>query len=190
MKGRRPGAIGLAVAFAAAVAVQTVGTQPLRPTATVTAIAEQEDVHAGRTVRLALQVALAEGLHVQSNQPRDPAFIPTVVTIEPPPGVTEVETVYPLATDLTQAGQAAPLAVYGHEFAIGLRVTLERALPDGEIAIPARLRYQACDERLCYPPATARVAWSLRIVPSGTPTPARHADLFDRIAFRPDGARP
>ena len=43
-------------------------------------------VRAGAKVRLALKVALPEGLHTQSDKPRDPTLIPTVLTIDAPAG--------------------------------------------------------------------------------------------------------
>src|SRR5262249_32915165 len=55
--------------------------------------------------RVALKVSLPEGLHTQSDKPRDPNLIPTVLTIEAPEGVTVQEIVWPPATDLKQEGQ-------------------------------------------------------------------------------------
>ena len=43
-----------------------------RPRATVTPFVESDGVHPGSSARVALTVALPEGLHVQSDQPRDP----------------------------------------------------------------------------------------------------------------------
>jgi hypothetical protein len=66
----------------------SIDTQMRRPQANVTRIVETNGVHPGTTSRVALQVSLPDNLHVQSNRPRDPLLIPTVLTIEPPPGVT------------------------------------------------------------------------------------------------------
>ena len=52
--------------------------------------------------RLALKVSLPEGLHTQSNKPRDPLLIPTELTIDAPDGVTVKEIVFPPSTDLKQ----------------------------------------------------------------------------------------
>ena len=60
----------------------------VRPRAEVTPVVERPAVHAGAKVRLALKVALPEGLHTQSDKPRDPNLIPTVLTIKTPAGVT------------------------------------------------------------------------------------------------------
>ena len=169
--------------------------QGVKPTAELTAVAERAGVHAGNRIRLALKVILPAGLHVQANTPRDPLLIPTVLTIDAPAGVRVVETVYPKSTDLTQAGQAVPLAVFDHEFVVGVNVEIGRALPLGDLSVPARLRYQACDDRVCFAPTTVRFAWTLRVVPDGEPTPLQHREIFeegDGALFhrnRPNGDR-
>jgi hypothetical protein len=40
-------------------------------------------------------VRLPQGLHVQSNKPRDPDLIPTDLAVVPPKGATLVDVVYP-----------------------------------------------------------------------------------------------
>src|SRR5580693_4052684 len=112
------------------------GGQLVRPRAAVLPFVESDHVHAGTAVRAALQVSLPEGLHVQSNAPRDPSLIPTVLKIEPPPGITVDEIVYPLPTDLKQIGQDQPLAVFEREFAIGIRLSLAPGLPAGDLSLP------------------------------------------------------
>jgi DsbC/DsbD-like thiol-disulfide interchange protein len=161
--------------------------QPARPKADATPIVETKGVHAGTTVRLALRVALPDGLHVQADKPRDPSLIPTALTIDPPTGVTVVEIVYPKPTDLTQAGQKEPLAVFEQTFTVGVRVSLDRGLLPGDVVVPARLRYQACDKSFCYAPDRVNVPWTVPVVPAGTPTPAQFRDVFDQIRF---SARP
>jgi len=52
--------------------------------ADVTPLVETNGAHAGDTVRTALAVKLPEGLHVQSNKPRDPLLIATELTIDAP----------------------------------------------------------------------------------------------------------
>ena len=160
------------------------------PKADVTPFAAADGVHPGGSVRAAVQVRLPEGLHVNSNTPRDPSLIPVVLTVDPPVGVSVAEIVYPEATDLVQQGADQPLAVYEREFAIGVRLEVARDVPPGDIQVPARLRYQACDERVCYVPATVTSEWTLRIVPSGTSVTSVNGELFDRIRFGSGQAPP
>lgn len=174
----------LAVAGAAAIlASSTLGAQPGRPRADVKPLVESAGVHAGAPVRLALDVSLPEGLHTQSNKPRDPMLIPTVLTIDAPVGVAVSEIVYPEATDLVQAGQKVPLAVFEQRFALGVKVALAASLPPGEIVVPARFRYQACDATTCFAPTREDVKWTLHVVSAAQPTPARFGEIFGKIHF-------
>lgn len=133
---------------------------------------ETKDVRAGSAVQLALTVTLAQGFHVQSNAPRDPSLIPTLLTLLPPAGVTVDEIVFPAASDFKQTGMPQPLAVFSSEFTIAVRVTLAPGVPVGELIVPGHLRYQACDDRACYPPTTASVSWKLVVTgPAGASVP-------------------
>jgi DsbC/DsbD-like thiol-disulfide interchange protein len=155
-----------------------------RPKAEVTPLVDADAVHAGSTVRVALQVALPDGLHVQSNKPRDPMLIPTVLTIEAPAGVTVSEIAYPDPTDFAQAGQKEPLAVFEQRFVVGARLTLDATLATGELIVPARFRYQACDASTCFAPSREETRWTLKVVPSATAVSPRLPEVFDRLKFR------
>jgi thiol:disulfide interchange protein DsbD len=143
----------------------------------------ESDAAAGSSVRAAVQVKLPSTLHVQSNKPRDPSLIPTTLTIDAPPGVRVGEIVFPEASDFTLKGQDEPLAVFGSEFAIGVRFDIAADAATGPIEVPARLRYQACDENLCYAPASATLRWTLNVVPGGTAATKLHGDVLDAIPF-------
>jgi thioredoxin:protein disulfide reductase len=151
------------------------GAQMTRPKADVTPLVEGP-ARAGSPVRLALKVTVPEGLHTQSDKPRDKLLIPTTLTIDPPPGVTITEIVWPEPMDLVQAGADQPLSVFEREFLIGVQLSLAApASASGDLTVPARLRYQACDAKMCYPPTTAEVRWVLRVVPASAaaaPDPA------------------
>jgi len=158
--------------------------QLARPKADVTPLVERDGIRAGTAARVALQVSLPEGLHVQSNKPRDPSLIPTELRVESLSGITVDEIVYPSSTDLEQVGQDQPLAVFEREFAIGVSLALAPTVPVGELVVPVRLRYQACDATVCYAPATAEAQWTLRVIGSAVPVAAaRHPEVFSRIAF-------
>jgi hypothetical protein len=136
--------------------------RPLK--AEVTPVVETDAIRPGSIVRLALKVRLPENVHVQSDKPRDPSLIATVLTVEPPKGITVGGITYPPATDLKQAGQKQPLAVFEREFTIALRLNVASELAPGDIVVPARFRYQACDARVCYPPSTAETQWTITVV--------------------------
>jgi len=147
----------------------------------VTALAERAAVRAGERARVALKVSLPEGLHTQSNQPRDPLLIPTELAIEAPAGVTVEEIVWPPSTDFAQAGQDKPLAVFEREFVVGVELSIA-STASGDVDVPAKLRYQACDANLCYPPQTAEVVWRVHILPASAASPPPDTALASTFA--------
>ena len=149
----------------------------------MTALVERAKASAGETVRAALRVSLPEGLHTQSNKPRDPLLIPTELTIDAPDGVTVKEIVWPPSTDLKQAGQDQPLAVFEQTFAIGVQLDFAASMPPGAVVVPLHLRYQACDANLCYAPSTASAEWKFGITGTGTATGGASDPIFATIAF-------
>lgn len=163
---RRRSRLVAAGALMAAFAIGHPATAQLKPPrAEVTAVALSSPVHPGAGVRLSLKVRLPEGIHVQSDKPKDLLLIPTVLTLKAPAGVVVDRIVYPKATNLAQTGRREPLAVFDGEFTIDARVTLAADVAAGELILPAQLRYQACDASMCYVPARADVQWTLRVAP-------------------------
>ena len=157
----------LAVAVLSALAVVTPHAQLRGVKADITPVVGVS-AHPGGTVRAALVVKLPEGYHVQSNKPRDPLLIPTVLTLDPPAGIAVNEIVYPPSVDATLVGSDQPLAVFERQFAIGVEFTLASTLPLGGHSVPARLRYQSCNDTTCFAPVTAPVQLSLAIVSQTT----------------------
>jgi thioredoxin:protein disulfide reductase len=139
-----------------------VAAQGQRPRAEVTPIVETAPAKAGAAVRLSLKVQLPADVHVQANKPRDPSLIPTVLTITPPAGVSIADITYPPPVPLKQKGRGEPLDVLGPEFTIGVRLTLATNVA-GELVLPAVLRYQACNDAVCFPPARATTEWKIEV---------------------------
>ncbi len=142
--------------------VVTPVAQARRPVAEVAATVDTKSPRPGGTVRLVAHVRLPAGLHVQSNKPRDPDLIPTDLALTVPKGVTLVDVVYPKASDFAIPGFKEPLAVYPNEFEIVTRVRLA-ATATGSIGVPATLRYQACNDSVCFPPSRAAVTWTIAV---------------------------
>lgn len=153
-------------------------------------VAATDAVHAATTVRAALVVKLPETYHMQSNTPRNPLLVPTKLQVETPPGVQVTELVYPAAIDLKQEDVELPLAVFEREFAIGITLAIGAEVAPGALVMPMHLRYQACDDSMCYGPTTVDASWTLKVVPAATALVAQHADLLGRIAFGTGAAPP
>lgn len=140
-----------------------------QPEAELSPLVGQEAIRPGQTMTIELRVKLPEGIHVQSDDPRDPYVIPTVLTFTPPERVTVADITYPAATDFLLEGWEEPLAVFDSEFTIEAELVLAADAPPGELVVPGSLLYQSCDDKVCFPPATAAVEWRILVEPAGTP---------------------
>lgn len=153
------------------------------PRAQVSPIVATDVVAAGSELRAALQITLPEGLHTNSNKPRDESLIPIRLTVLPVSGVTVTEIVFPTPTDLVQKGADQPLSVFERAFSIAVSMTVDQSVSPGDVTIPARLRYQACDESVCYIPQTVQTGWTVKVVPAGTAVSPQHQDVFKTVAW-------
>ena len=97
--------------------------------------------------------------------------------------MTATEVVFPPTKDFIQEGSAQPLAVFEREFMIGLQLAVASDAPPGELTVPAQIRYQACDDKVCFKPATANVRWTLRVAGAGETAASQHDQAFRAIAF-------
>jgi cytochrome c biogenesis protein CcdA len=146
-------------------------------------LVEADGARAGTDARVAVQVALPDGFHVQSNKPRDPNLIPTTLSIDLPAGVTLAEIVFPPTVETKLLGVDEPLAVFERSFSIGVRLAIASTAAQGDIKVPARLRYQACDSTTCFAPTTATFEWPLHIVSANAAVTVGHQDVFARLPF-------
>ena len=149
--------------------------------------AEADAAHAGTTHRVAFHARLDPGFHVNSNTPLDASLIPTVLALVPPDGITLDGVAWPEPIMLEQAGVDQPLEVFEEEFVIGAALALAPGLAAGEYVVPGTLRYQACDDKMCYFPATAELEFQLAVVPESQPLTAVNAVLFDGLRFEAAG---
>jgi thiol:disulfide interchange protein DsbD len=121
------------------------------------------DVRPGGSARTAITVRLPEGLHMNSDKPRDENLIPITVSMEALPVVAGATAAFPEPLDLKQEGEPIPLRVFEREFAIGLQVNVTAEAAAGTHKLPLRVRYQACDEKQCYLPITAPLELNLSV---------------------------
>ncbi len=130
--------------------------------ASLTPTIDTKRVHAGQMVKVRLRVHLPDNFQVPSDKPnnRIPA---TLLTVDTPPGVTVDGIFYPRSTQASLAGQKKSTLVFGSDFTIIVQIRLAATVAAGTLNIPAKLRYLACNDATCYPPATLATQWTLHI---------------------------
>jgi len=154
--------------------------QPPSPIS-VTTVTESTGAHAGSSYRVAVQARLDAGFHVNSNEPLEEGLIPTELSLDPPDGIHLKGIAWPESFLFEVGGE--PLAVFEEEFVIGAGLALDRDLEPGEYVVAGSLRYQACDDTICYFPTATNLEFHLSVVEDTRPVIPTHAELFNRMTF-------
>ena len=118
-------------------------------------------VQAGKRAEIAVSVSVKKGYHIQANHVKDEFIIPTTIEMETQEIVVTEKQIFPQTKEFKLAGTTDPLLVYEGDFVITIRIKATE-VKDGKYVLPAKLRYQACDERMCYAPKT--IDFSIRVV--------------------------
>ena len=108
---------------------------------------------AGASVEVKLPLQLREGYHVNSNMPPDPYLIPLKLSWDAGP-FTAFEVIYPKPVQLKLGFWPTPVPVFTGKFELTTRFKVAASVPPGLVNLPGKLRYQACNDRMCLPPKT------------------------------------
>ena len=156
-----------------------IAAQP--PDVAIIPVSETDAVHPGTTAHVALSVTLDPGFHVNSNTPLDEFLIPTVLTLDPPAGISLEALAFPEAILLDQNGEK--LAVFEEEFLIGAALTFDAALSARTYAVPGILRYQACNDRMCFTPKNVPIQFDLTVASATQALSTIRPDLFGGLTL-------
>ena len=119
----------------------------------------------GRTILAAIVMEIPSGYHVNSNRPLNKYSIPTDLKVEAPKGVTVGAVVYPRAiVRKLKASNNEPLAVYEGRAILRFNVTVGAGYQGGSIDLKAHLRYQSCNDEVCFPPKNQDVNLGIGVV--------------------------
>jgi Disulphide bond corrector protein DsbC len=130
----------------------------------------------GSSFQAAIVLDIPEGLHVNSNRPLGKYAVPTVVKVEAPRGLRVTPVVYPAArVRAFRFGDGAPeerLAVYEGRAIARFNVSVPAGYELGVARVRVSVRFQACNDEVCFPPATRELTLPIAIV--GRDTPMNH----------------
>jgi DsbC/DsbD-like thiol-disulfide interchange protein len=127
---------------------------------TIAATASAAAAAPGAKVSLYLDITPNPGIHVYAPGAKD--YLPIAVTIDPYPGVTLGALKYPKSETLMFDGDRVP--VYQKAFRLVEEVSLGPSLKTAtSVTLTGTVKYQACDDRVCFFPASARVSWTIGV---------------------------
>lgn len=107
---------------------------------------------------------VAPGYHINSNKPKSELLIPTIVSLNVPTNISVAKVTYPDGEDLAfPFSPDEKLSVYTGDFTVNALVHAANPTPKGTYRVHGNLRYQACDNRACYPPAQAPLDFDVTV---------------------------
>jgi len=116
---------------------------------------------AGEKVSLVVEVQPKPNIHVYAPGSGE-FYIPITVKLNAAPQLKAGKLVYPKSETMVFADEK--VAVFAKPFQLTQEVTLDKSLkPGASVAVSAMVNYQACDDKVCFPPESAPVSWTVMV---------------------------
>lgn len=145
------------------VAAQAAPSAPKTPLETahllMSVSATPESAAAGKKITLALDVTPKPKMHVYS--PGQDGYIAITLTLDDNPSISAAKAKYPAGEKFFMPALNETQLVYAKPFRITQDVTVKSVVGES-LTIKGKVRYQACDDKICYLPVTVPVSWTLR----------------------------
>lgn len=118
----------------------------------------------GAVVNGLLVLEIPSPYHVNANPASEDYLIPTELKFDKNNAVTVEKIEYPPAIEKAfEFSGGKPLKIYEGKVVVPFRLKLASSAKQGKLNLPATLRYQACDDKACYPPQRLKLTLSLTV---------------------------
>jgi len=118
----------------------------------VKATPEELTLAKGESGYAIVRLQIKNGYHINANPPTFPYLKATELELTPANGISVDFVVYPDALTKTFSFAEVPLKVYEGETIVRAMLKAGPAAQTGKHNLSAKLRVQACDDTVCYPP--------------------------------------
>jgi hypothetical protein len=135
----------------------------------------------GKAETVPLSFSVLDGYHINSNHPKSDYLIPTALKVEATTDIIIGKTTYPDGQDMSFAfAPDEKLNVYTGDFKVDVLVRPLRSVQPGKYIVRGTLKYQACDNKACYPPKNLPISFNVKIAkakpaPRANPAQSPHA---------------
>lgn len=130
------------------------------------------NVTRGKPNPVELQFRIENGFHINSNKPSAEYLIPTTLRVDAQTDIALGKSTYPEGKEMSfEFAPEEKLSVYSGDFPITVSVRPLASVLPGKYAFRGELKYQACDNRACYPPKKLPVLFEVKVVKA--PPPAK-----------------
>ena len=118
----------------------------------VKATAEELTLAKGESGYAIVRLQIRNGYHINANPPTYPYLKATELEVTPANGISVDFVSYPDALTKKFSFAEEPLKVYEGETIVKAMLKAGPSAPTGKHNLSAKLRVQACDDTVCYPP--------------------------------------
>ena len=134
----------------------------------LTSYSSNPEIAVGNRFSLVIDIEPLEGIHIYA--PGAKKYKAITLTLNPHPYIRLLPMTYPASEDYYFAPFDETIPVYMKPVKLLQKVILDatpqtqQALRDQDsITLTGVLEYQACDEKLCYPPASIALSWTMAL---------------------------
>ena len=117
----------------------------------------------GKTIQAAIVIDIPSGYHINSSRPLESYLIATQLKIDAS-GARVGSIAYPPAKMRTFKFSKKSLSVYENKAILRFTVTVPANYQGNDLALKAHLRYQSCNDEVCFPPKNQDVNMSIDVV--------------------------
>jgi DsbC/DsbD-like thiol-disulfide interchange protein len=172
--------VALAIAVAASAATAGLTASPQQPPDIgVDGLLATDKAPRGRTTQAAVVMTIPAGFHVNSNRPLGKYAIPTRLEIKAPEGIKVSPVIFPRpVVRKFKFSENRPMAVYEGRAVMRFNVTVPARYQPGTAELRATLRYQSCNDEVCFPPQTREITIPLTIADTGESVKRINGEVF------------
>lgn len=120
--------------------------------------AEPVEISANTSTEAVVHIKVTDGYHLNGNPPTYPYLKPTELELNPLNGLSVGFITYPNPTVKKFPFAEKPLSVYEGDTALRILFKADASAPKGSSNLSGRLKVQACDDQVCYPPGEISIA--------------------------------
>ncbi len=117
----------------------------------------------GRSVQATVVMDIPSGYHVNSSKPLEKFLIPTQIKVEAPKDLRVGPVGYPRAVLRKFKFSKNRVSVYEGRATMRFSITVPRDASAGSKEIKVRVRYQSCNDEVCFPPQNKDVSLWLNL---------------------------
>jgi thiol:disulfide interchange protein DsbD len=140
-----------------------------------------DKVYQGSEFKLALEVNVEEGWHINSDKPYDDYLIPTSLTIVENPNFKLKKVAYPKPHDYKFSFSESPLSVWEGTIYKGALIEVDSNAVPGMYPLIVKLQYQACNEMSCQAPTSVIDTINIEVADNTVPVNSINEEKFVNI---------